>query len=134
MWKGPTMFYWTWKNKHCIQLLRGDRVVTYQTCLACKIFCRLIVFFFSNGLIKLFLIWPGITRLLWTSYMILEYLLWQHIKSSDHMKVFSWSQFLMHFYNLQNTCFSCNEGTLIFKVSRFGAGYFIGCDTHPKCK
>lgn len=26
------------------------------------------------------------------------------------------------------------EGTLIFKVSRFGSGYFIGCDQHPKCK
>jgi len=26
------------------------------------------------------------------------------------------------------------EGTLIFKVSRFGAGYFIGCDQHPTCK
>ncbi|MCH98732.1 DNA topoisomerase, partial [Trifolium medium] len=26
------------------------------------------------------------------------------------------------------------EGTLIFKVSRFGAGYFIGCDQHPRCK
>lgn len=32
------------------------------------------------------------------------------------------------------TCPSCMEGTLIFKVSRFGAGYFIGCDQHPKCK
>lgn len=32
------------------------------------------------------------------------------------------------------TCFSCMEGTLIFKVSRFGAGYFIGCDQHPRCK
>ncbi|KAH9617248.1 hypothetical protein KSS87_010770 [Heliosperma pusillum] len=32
------------------------------------------------------------------------------------------------------TCPSCLEGTLIFKVSRFGAGYFIGCDQHPKCK
>ncbi|CAJ2671754.1 unnamed protein product [Trifolium pratense] len=31
-------------------------------------------------------------------------------------------------------CPSCNEGTLIFKVSRFGAGYFIGCDQHPRCK
>ncbi|KAI6681019.1 hypothetical protein NL676_034900 [Syzygium grande] len=31
-------------------------------------------------------------------------------------------------------CPSCMEGTLIFKVSRFGAGYFIGCDQHPKCK
>ncbi|XP_074294863.1 uncharacterized protein LOC141622763 isoform X2 [Silene latifolia] len=32
------------------------------------------------------------------------------------------------------TCPSCLEGTLIFKVSRLGAGYFIGCDQHPKCK
>ncbi|KAK9107100.1 hypothetical protein Syun_023111 [Stephania yunnanensis] len=31
-------------------------------------------------------------------------------------------------------CPSCLTGTLIFKVSRFGAGYFIGCDQHPKCK
>lgn len=31
-------------------------------------------------------------------------------------------------------CYSCMEGTLIFKVSRFGSGYFIGCDQHPKCK
>ncbi|GKB38271.1 DNA topoisomerase 1 isoform X2, partial [Tanacetum coccineum] len=32
------------------------------------------------------------------------------------------------------TCPSCQEGALIFKVSRFGAGYFIGCDQHPQCK
>ncbi|RHN76795.1 putative DNA topoisomerase [Medicago truncatula] len=32
------------------------------------------------------------------------------------------------------TCFSCTEGTLIFKVTRFGSGYFIGCDQHPRCK
>ncbi|XP_058724770.1 uncharacterized protein LOC131596200 isoform X2 [Vicia villosa] len=32
------------------------------------------------------------------------------------------------------SCPSCKEGTLIFKVSRFGAGYFIGCDQHPSCK
>lgn len=32
------------------------------------------------------------------------------------------------------TCPSCLEGTLNFKVSRFGAGYFIGCDQHPRCK
>ncbi|PPE00276.1 hypothetical protein GOBAR_DD02690 [Gossypium barbadense] len=32
------------------------------------------------------------------------------------------------------TFFSCMGGTLIFKVSRFGAGYFIGCNQHPKCK
>ncbi|CAN1196756.1 DNA topoisomerase 1 [Linum perenne] len=32
------------------------------------------------------------------------------------------------------TCPSCMEGMLIFKVSRYGAGYFIGCDQHPTCK
>ncbi|KAL8053172.1 hypothetical protein ABFX02_05G054300 [Erythranthe guttata] len=32
------------------------------------------------------------------------------------------------------TCPSCNNGTLVFKVSRFGVGYFIGCDQHPNCK
>ncbi|XP_010257889.1 PREDICTED: uncharacterized protein LOC104597850 [Nelumbo nucifera] len=31
-------------------------------------------------------------------------------------------------------CPSCLTGTLVFKVSRFGEGYFIGCDQHPKCK
>ncbi|KAL9819452.1 putative DNA topoisomerase [Arabidopsis thaliana] len=32
------------------------------------------------------------------------------------------------------TCPSCMEGTLSFKASKFGAGYFIGCDQHPSCK
>ncbi|XP_047342051.1 DNA topoisomerase 1-like [Impatiens glandulifera] len=32
------------------------------------------------------------------------------------------------------TCPICLDGTLVFKVSRFGAGYFIGCDQNPKCK
>lgn len=31
-------------------------------------------------------------------------------------------------------CPSCSVGTLRFKVSRFGAGFFIGCDQYPKCK
>ncbi|KAM0930544.1 hypothetical protein ACQ4PT_000892 [Festuca glaucescens] len=31
-------------------------------------------------------------------------------------------------------CPSCSEGTLRFKVSTYGEGYFIGCDRHPKCK
>ncbi|XP_006656881.1 DNA topoisomerase 1 [Oryza brachyantha] len=31
-------------------------------------------------------------------------------------------------------CPSCSQGTLRFKVSRYGEGYFIGCDGHPKCK
>ncbi|KAJ0251794.1 Omega-protein [Hirschfeldia incana] len=32
------------------------------------------------------------------------------------------------------TCPSCSEGTLVFKVSKFGSGYFIGCDGYPACK
>ncbi|PIA63322.1 hypothetical protein AQUCO_00200976v1 [Aquilegia coerulea] len=36
--------------------------------------------------------------------------------------------------NQSRTCPSCSTGTLVFKVSRFGAGYFIGCDQHPECK
>ncbi|KAG5571744.1 hypothetical protein H5410_061510 [Solanum commersonii] len=36
--------------------------------------------------------------------------------------------------NESRACPSCLQGTLLFKVSRFGAGYFIGCDQHPKCK
>ncbi|CAA6670091.1 unnamed protein product [Spirodela intermedia] len=31
-------------------------------------------------------------------------------------------------------CPSCSDGTLVLKVSRFGAGYFIGCNQHPRCK
>lgn len=30
-------------------------------------------------------------------------------------------------------CPACEDGTLSFKVSRHGAGYFIGCDKYPKC-
>lgn len=30
-------------------------------------------------------------------------------------------------------CPACEDGTLTFKVSRHGAGYFIGCDKYPKC-
>ncbi|XP_074568449.1 uncharacterized protein LOC141824990 isoform X2 [Curcuma longa] len=31
-------------------------------------------------------------------------------------------------------CPSCSVGTLKFKISKYGAGFFIGCDQHPKCK
>ncbi|KAK1315762.1 hypothetical protein QJS10_CPA05g02081 [Acorus calamus] len=32
------------------------------------------------------------------------------------------------------TCPSCSEGTLRFKISKSGAGYFIGCSKHPLCR
>lgn len=47
----------------------------------------------------------------------------------------TFGDFLFASFPDQNrTCPSCLTGSLIFKVSRFGAGYFIGCDQHPKCK
>ncbi|XP_038999077.1 DNA topoisomerase 1-like isoform X2 [Hibiscus syriacus] len=58
-----------------------------------------------------------------------------HIHQVEKMLEKTFGDFL--FASLPNesrTCPSCMEGTLIFKVSRFGAGYFIGCDQHPKCK
>lgn len=58
-----------------------------------------------------------------------------HIHQVEKMLEKEFGYFL--FASLPNgsrTCPSCSEGTLIFKVSRFGAGYFIGCDQHPRCK
>ncbi|KAF0929513.1 hypothetical protein E2562_021764 [Oryza meyeriana var. granulata] len=36
--------------------------------------------------------------------------------------------------NDSRICPSCSEGTLRFKISSYGEGYFIACDRHPKCK
>ncbi|KAL5785793.1 hypothetical protein ACOSQ2_008185 [Xanthoceras sorbifolium] len=57
-----------------------------------------------------------------------------HIHQVEKMLEKTFGDFL--FASLPNnsrTCPSCMEGTLIFKVSRYGAGYFIGCNQHPKC-
>ncbi|KAI3953649.1 hypothetical protein MKW98_017473 [Papaver atlanticum] len=32
------------------------------------------------------------------------------------------------------TCPRCKEGNLIFRITGSAAGYFVGCDKHPKCK
>ncbi|XP_039014290.1 DNA topoisomerase 1-like isoform X2 [Hibiscus syriacus] len=58
-----------------------------------------------------------------------------HIHQVEKMLEKTFGDFLFaSLPNKSRTCPSCMEGTLIFKVSRFGAGYFIGCDQHPKCK
>ncbi|KAL4285227.1 hypothetical protein GQ457_16G006790 [Hibiscus cannabinus] len=58
-----------------------------------------------------------------------------HIHQVEKMLEKTFGDFLFaSLPNKSRTCPSCMEGTLIFKVSRFGAGYFIGCNQHPKCK
>lgn len=58
-----------------------------------------------------------------------------HIHQVEKMVEKTFGEFLFVSLSDQSrTCPSCKEGTLIFKVSRFGAGYFIGCDKHPQCK
>lgn len=58
-----------------------------------------------------------------------------HIHQVEKMLERTYENFLFSSLPEENrACPSCLEGTLIFKVSRYGAGYFIGCDQHPKCK
>ncbi|KAJ0030718.1 hypothetical protein Pint_12667 [Pistacia integerrima] len=79
--------------------------------------------------------WKGLLRDYWTrfsSYCTRAQSV--HIHQVEKMLEKTFGDFL--FASLPNkgrTCPSCSEGTLIFKVSRFGAGYFIGCNQHPKC-
>ncbi|KAK3211114.1 hypothetical protein Dsin_015820 [Dipteronia sinensis] len=80
--------------------------------------------------------WKGLLKDYWTrfsSYCSRAQGL--HIHQVEKMLEKTFGDFL--FASLPNndrTCPSCMEGTLIFKVSRYGAGYFIGCNQHPKCK
>ncbi|XP_049382514.1 uncharacterized protein LOC125846876 isoform X2 [Solanum stenotomum] len=80
--------------------------------------------------------WKGLLRDYWTRFSkYCEHTGNVHIHQVEKMLEKTFGDFL--FASLPNesrTCPSCLQGTLIFKVSRFGAGYFIGCDQHPKCK
>ncbi|CAI9090687.1 OLC1v1025509C1 [Oldenlandia corymbosa var. corymbosa] len=80
--------------------------------------------------------WKGLLRDYWTRFS--EYCTQAsnvHIHQVEKMLEKTFSNFLFASTpNGSRTCPSCSEGTLIFKVSRHGAGYFIGCDQHPRCK
>lgn len=80
--------------------------------------------------------WKGLLRDYWTRFSkYCEHTGSVHIHQVEKMLEKTFGDFL--FASLPDesrTCPSCLQGTLIFKVSRFGAGYFIGCDQHPKCK
>ncbi|KAK6136137.1 hypothetical protein DH2020_030110 [Rehmannia glutinosa] len=80
--------------------------------------------------------WKGLLRDYWTRFSkYCENAGNVHIHQVEKMLEKTFSNFLFSSLPDGNkTCPSCVEGTLVFKVSRFGAGYFIGCDQHPKCK
>lgn len=86
----------------------------------------------SGGLTE----WKGLLRDYWTRFSkYCERAGNVHIHQVEKMLEKTFGDFLFASLPDQSrTCPSCQEGTLIFKVSRFGAGYFIGCDQHPQCK
>ncbi|XP_044464969.1 DNA topoisomerase 1-like isoform X4 [Mangifera indica] len=80
--------------------------------------------------------WKGLLKDYWTrfnSYCTRAQRV--HIHQVEEMLGKTFGDFLFaSIPNKDRACPSCGEGTLIFRVSRFGAGYFIGCNQHPKCK
>ncbi|KAK7293688.1 hypothetical protein RJT34_16561 [Clitoria ternatea] len=80
--------------------------------------------------------WKGLLRDYWTRFKsYCECTSNVHIHQVEKMLEKKFGDYLFASLPDQSrVCPSCMEGTLIFKVSRFGAGYFIGCDQHPRCK
>ncbi|KAL2974810.1 hypothetical protein AAZX31_14G123900 [Glycine max] len=80
--------------------------------------------------------WKGLLRDYWTRFKsYCERTSNVHIHQVEKMLEKKFGDYLFASLPDQSrVCPSCMEGTLIFKVSRFGAGYFIGCDQHPRCK
>ncbi|XP_057769931.1 uncharacterized protein LOC130989828 isoform X3 [Salvia miltiorrhiza] len=80
--------------------------------------------------------WKGLLKDYWTRFSkYCESASGLHIHQVEKMLEKTFGDFLFSSLRDGNrTCPSCLAGTLVFKVSRFGAGYFIGCDQHPKCK
>ncbi|KAJ4974417.1 hypothetical protein NE237_007591 [Protea cynaroides] len=78
--------------------------------------------------------WKGLLKDYWTRFsMYCEHAASVSTRQVEKMLEETFGDFL--FASLPNrTCPSCSTGTLVFKVSRIGAGYFIGCNEHPKCK
>ncbi|XP_020587950.1 uncharacterized protein LOC110029831 [Phalaenopsis equestris] len=80
--------------------------------------------------------WKGLLRDYWTRFI--EYCNLAsnaHIHQVEKMLEEKFGHILFaSIPNDSRLCPSCEEGTLRFKVSRFGSGYFIGCDQHPRCK
>ncbi|XP_054797970.1 uncharacterized protein LOC129303012 isoform X2 [Prosopis cineraria] len=80
--------------------------------------------------------WKGLLRDYWTRFKsYCERAANVHIHQVEKMLERKFGDYIFaSLPNQSRVCPSCLEGTLILKVSRFGAGYFIGCNQHPKCK
>ncbi|XP_011094464.1 uncharacterized protein LOC105174160 isoform X1 [Sesamum indicum] len=80
--------------------------------------------------------WKGLLKDYWTRFSkYCECASKLHIHQVEKMLEKTFGGFIFSSLPDGNrTCPSCLAGKLVFKVSRFGAGYFIGCDQHPKCK
>ncbi|KAF1883707.1 hypothetical protein Lal_00012624 [Lupinus albus] len=78
--------------------------------------------------------WKGLLRDYWTRFKsYCDHTSNVHIHQVEKMLEKKFGDYLFASLPDQNrVCPSCMEGTLIFKVSRFGSGYFIGCDQHPR--
>ncbi|KAL0298995.1 UNVERIFIED_CONTAM: DNA topoisomerase 1 [Sesamum radiatum] len=80
--------------------------------------------------------WKGLLKDYWTRFSkYCESASKLHIHQVEKMLEKTFGGFIFSSLPDGNrSCPSCLAGNLVFKVSRFGAGYFIGCDQHPKCK
>ncbi|EPS74250.1 hypothetical protein M569_00504, partial [Genlisea aurea] len=80
--------------------------------------------------------WKGLLKDYWTRFSkYCENASTVHIHQVEKMLETAFGDVLFApFAGDERTCPSCKEGTLVFKVSKFGAGYFIGCNQHPKCR
>ncbi|KAL8151188.1 hypothetical protein V2J09_020996 [Rumex salicifolius] len=80
--------------------------------------------------------WKGLLKDYWTRFSTYcDRTGKVHIHQVEKMLEKTFGDSLFSFIpGASRTCPSCLEGTLVFKVSRYGAGYFIGCDQHPSCK
>ncbi|KAL8553585.1 hypothetical protein ACS0TY_002048 [Phlomoides rotata] len=80
--------------------------------------------------------WKGLLKDYWTRFSkYCESASNVHIHQVEKMLEKTFGDFLFaSFRDETRTCPSFLQGQLVFKVNRLGAGYFIGCDQHPKCK
>ncbi|CAA7015218.1 unnamed protein product [Microthlaspi erraticum] len=80
--------------------------------------------------------WKGLLRDYWTRFSAYcKRVESVQITQVEKMLEKRYEEFLFSsFPDPTRTCPSCSEGTLIFKISKFASGYFIGCDHYPACK
>uniref|UniRef100_A0A7N0ZYZ6 DNA topoisomerase n=1 Tax=Kalanchoe fedtschenkoi TaxID=63787 RepID=A0A7N0ZYZ6_KALFE len=78
--------------------------------------------------------WKGLLKDYWTRFS-------KHCNQASNVTIHQVEKMLEGkfgdylFASLPNrSCPSCLDGILTFKVSKVGAGYFIGCNQHPRCK